>query len=481
MSEALQSDEPYVDPLDSQLVVLSEVLAVENHSMSGEEEYYTLLEKQGRLNQPTWKQGWPLCVICQGEHLLVHCPKWWDDSLNYEQRKKVASEHKRCYRCLSPIHSVAKCPRRDRCSYCLSDSHHTRLHDFFKEPKADGFVTASNSVFTFVGDNGAYKMRKKPELCTISFSVCYIKNPANGEKTKVCLIRDNCCSESICCMSIARKLGFAGETRERTTNGVGGCKWTTDVMSSMASLESLDGRHSFTIPLSFADKPCGDLKYLDWTQYIDNHPALLPIKKFLPQLSPEDNQACLMILGTDNPTLILKPDSSLDEVEGVPSWIGGEGYCKPFALRTVLGWSVCGFTGAQPPNPVEIVNGKTIISHCNVAFVGQEQRKRADVVTASAPGTQEFRSTQKPEVECQEQRRRASLVTASVPGIWESPPIQTLAPEQRKRALVVTANAPGVQGFPSTRKSVTNCQEQGCQAPVVTSCAPGTQEALLNT
>ena len=182
-------------------------------------------------------------------------------------------------------------------------------------------------------------------------------------------------------MSIARKLDCSGKKRTRTTNGVGGCAWTAEVMTAMATIESLDGRHSSTFPLSFAEKPCGNLKFVDWRSYLDSHPSLLPIKKLLPSLGPEDDDSVLMILGTDHPDLILRPDDSLNEAEGVPSWLGGEGFCKPFALRTVLGWSVCGFTGAQAPNAVEIVRGNVVLSHLSVAYVGQglERAQRATV------------------------------------------------------------------------------------------------------
>ena len=372
-------------PLDAypDFAVVSESSTVDhNQFMSAEEQHYTLLEKAGRFLQPAFKEGWPPCVACGAKHLLVYCPKWWNESLNYEQRKNIAIEHKRCFRCLSPAHSASKCPRHERCGVCLSDNHHTRLHNFSKDdPKNDGFVTTSKTTYSRAGENMACRMQKKIDLCTISFSVVYLKNPVNGEKVKVCCIRDNCCSESVCCMSIARKLDCSGKKRTRTTNGVGGCAWTAEVMTAMATIESLDGRHSSTFPLSFAEKPCGNLKFVDWRSYLDSHPSLLPIKKLLPSLGPEDDDSVLMILGTDHPDLILRPDDSLNEAEGVPSWLGGEGFCKPFALRTVLGWSVCGFTGAQAPNAVEIVRGNVVLSHLSVAYVGQglERAQRATV------------------------------------------------------------------------------------------------------
>ena len=202
---------------------------------------------------------------------------------------------------------------------------------------------------------------------TISYGVCYLKSPVTGEKVKINCIRDSCASESTCHMGVARLLGCEGPKMTRTTQGIGGCTWVTEVMTAMITLESLDGKHSQTFPLNFAEKPCGDLKFLDWRDFIGNHPQFSAISKELPEPAPAQGDLCEvnLILGTDHPDLILRPDESGPG----PAFIGGEGYCKPFALRTVLGWAVCGFTGPQPPNPLEVVNGRTILAQYSVSFV----------------------------------------------------------------------------------------------------------------
>ena len=215
-------------------------------------------------------------------------------------------------------------------------------------------------------------------------------------------------------MSIARTLGCTGNTKSRTTNGVGGCEWTTNVMTSMVTLESMDGRCSQTFPLSFAEKPCGNLKFVDWGIYLDNHPQFKEIKPFLPK--PGEDDSVLMILGTDHPDLILKPDDSLPG----PSWIGGEGYCKPFALRTILGWSVCGYTGANSPNSVEVVNGKIVLSHFSVAFVDQAEQESTLRVQTGQP----------------EQQHKTELVQAEQEStLW----VRTGSPEQQRETELVQA------------------------------------------
>ena len=331
----------------------------------GEEEYYVSQEKLGFLNRPVWKDTWPPCIACKGKHLLVFCPLFWSDQLSFAERKKLVVDNRRCFRCLHPAHTIAKCPRTEKCGFCLSGDHHTRLHDF-SQGEGETYVTIQNSVFKCAKEpHDCKKNKKELNLCTMGFSFCFLKNPQTGQSIKVCLIRDSCASESVCCLSVARILGCTGTSRQRTTNGVGGCEWKTEVMTSMITLESEDGRCSQTFPLSFAEKPCGDLKFLDWRLYLDNHPQLEPIRNFLPRAGDDDS--VLMILGTDHPDLISRPDETLPG----PSWIGGEGYCRPFALRTVLGWSVTGYTGAQPPNAVEVINGKIVLSHLGVAYVGQ--------------------------------------------------------------------------------------------------------------
>ncbi|KAG7312691.1 hypothetical protein JYU34_001059 [Plutella xylostella] len=65
------------------------------------------------------------CTLCKEDHYLCHCKEF--GKLNPEKRSELAREHRLCYNCLAPGHSVFNCKQKTSCRICRK-RHHTLLH-----------------------------------------------------------------------------------------------------------------------------------------------------------------------------------------------------------------------------------------------------------------------------------------------------------------------------------------------------------------
>ena len=128
----------------------------------------------------------------------------------------------------------------------------------------------------------------------------------------------------------------------------------------MAQICSWDGSYEETLPLQFTSNPCKGLRYVDWRNYIDQHEELAFLKDKLPEpaVPMEGMDQVQAILGNDLPHLILKQVNTGPE----PSQVGGNGWLKPIAIRTLLGWSVSGYTGYKPPEMIDVAEAKVALS-----------------------------------------------------------------------------------------------------------------------
>ena len=140
-----------------------------------------MMERKGKARrQPMWKEGWPLCPACNGKHILNVCQKFYED-MSLAQRKKMVSENNRCFRCLSPLHTISECRRDDHC-FCGSNLHHPGLHDWNKQST---MVGVTDRTYRSVGDSSVLIGKSALRMNTISYGVCFLKNPVTGERLKI--------------------------------------------------------------------------------------------------------------------------------------------------------------------------------------------------------------------------------------------------------------------------------------------------------
>ena len=236
---------------------------IPDHQLSGEAEGYYVLYNNNQDPKPSfeWRDHYPLCPVCQGKHFLNKC-KQFVFKLTHEEKMKVVHDNTRCYRCFSPAHQASACRRRDPCQTCFSKKHHTHLHDWSKEPETQ-LLASVEMAYKQVEDRD-YVQKLALRINTISFGVGYIGNPQTGNKIKVNLIKDSCGNHSTCHLGVARLLELQGGVKfTKSVVGVHGMEWNTPAEMHMVTFMSEDGRTQQTWPLTFADKPLGDLKFVD--------------------------------------------------------------------------------------------------------------------------------------------------------------------------------------------------------------------------
>ena len=67
----------------------------------------------------------PLCILCSVDHGLESCPSFV--AMDIEKRRKVLSEHKRCFVCLKANHLARLCKSGNQCNRC-GGRHHELVH-----------------------------------------------------------------------------------------------------------------------------------------------------------------------------------------------------------------------------------------------------------------------------------------------------------------------------------------------------------------
>ena len=290
--------------------------------------------------------------------------------MNYSQRLKVVEDHKRCMRCLGPsCPSVEKCrfQKGPPCEYCQLPIHHNRLHDFDKECQevvtincARGhYGTGVHQQYSESSPYEAYRFSGIKAL-TISYDVIELGSPVTGKWVKINCIRDGGCSQTLIHIGVARYLGLVGPEHKRQTKGVSGMVWNHVVTTCMVRLRSSSGDHCEMLPLNFTDSPCHGLKMVDWRNFLSFHEEFKPLEGQLPV--PADPQEGIDeiagVLGQDLPHLILRQDNS----KPGPSQYGGLGWMKPLAVRTLLGWSISGYTSRTPPERSDIAEARLTLN-----------------------------------------------------------------------------------------------------------------------
>ena len=187
----------------------------------------------------------------------------------------------------------------------------------------------------------------------------FIRNPKNGKQVKVNSLMYNCASVTSLDYSVARRLGLEGKKISMTSMGVAGLTITADAMVSLVEIVSIDGKTRELCPVRCTDSPGGPLQFFDWRTVQDKHAQLAHIT--LP--APADNDHIDMIIGNDLACLM-----KLETDQPGPFQLRGETFMSPLAERTVLGWTISGYTDPTPPKTKDILTGRVFLQNGVVAL-----------------------------------------------------------------------------------------------------------------
>jgi len=316
-------------------------------------EAYTLFGQQGTWNDKQWTDNQEVCPMHKLKHKLIYCPAFRHDILP-AQRLDIVKKEGRCMRCISPFHTTKECRRQNRpnCFRCNSHEHHHLLHI---EEKQTHYININDAGTVCQVSNKTQGQLRRNKVTLLQIPI-RIRNPANNKAEEIYVIIDSGSTATFLDSSLMSRLGLRGVPQEIRTKGVGGIDYTGYVTNTMVALESIDGSIKQQVPVKFSYQPTGDLKYVDWNRYKDRFPELSDIQ--LPQPTKPISTKVLGILGND-----LKFITRLDQSYNGRPQIGGDGYMKPMAQKTLLGWAISGFNSTEPPTTQEFIDGSVALNN----------------------------------------------------------------------------------------------------------------------
>lgn len=255
----------------------------------------SFVSNQGRTVTP--------CPFCNQEHRLYMCDAF--KALKPEQKLNVIVDKKLCENCLLDNHVVETCMRPSMCGINDCKEKHSR---FIHQCKIQVQNTSEVSAFTNVGT----------KIC-----IPVVKVKVNNVSDSSALL-DTCSTSTFCSQRLADKLGLKGVSVKyelSTLNNKGLSKETGLIPSlyveSTSSGEMLSLKNVYIID----DIPMTDAK-IDVNEF--SHLCDLPVQQTVGEVD--------LLIGQDNSEALLPLEVRKGEV--------GE----PFAVRTLLGWSLHGPT-----------------------------------------------------------------------------------------------------------------------------------------
>ncbi|KAG1680849.1 hypothetical protein GQR58_012101 [Nymphon striatum] len=272
------------------------------------------------------------CLYCNSvEHLLYNCPKFTNLPVN--DRVTFILKDKLCFNCITGKHMAKDCYSKFRCNICKG-KHHRLLHGGFNRtyeninnnpdlnPSAHNFVPSSSSVANTITNNSIIN---KSLLNKTWFPL--VKVYVHGHPA-VALI-DVCSTNSYVKSSFAYKVGLMGQNVSCVMNTLNGesqmdgklYKVNVNYQDNRSILISAYGVKDIPVPL-----PTTNAKHY---QHLHD----------LAFIQASDNSVDLL-LGSDTGKII-EPIEIRNSI--LPH--------QPYAVRTELGWYVCGANNIENTKP----------------------------------------------------------------------------------------------------------------------------------
>ena len=262
------------------------------------------------------------CVLCSQPHRLWSCTQF--KAFNPRERYLLVVQHKLCHNCLQ-AHETSSCSKRSVCSVPGCNLKHTK---FIHGGDQDNSRTNNENNATVTN-------------CKVVSGTCMPVVPVtvNGH-TKVFCLLDGGSSNSFCTRDLAKSLGIRGEPREINLNTVDN---SVSVQTEMVNLNiAAENGETLNMPGTFIiDNIPSACAQVDKSAYahlreLDDLPAY------------QGHVKIDLLIGQDNAEALIP----LDVRKGKPG--------DPFAVRTVLGWTLNGKLRDSKVNKSVISNYVTL-------------------------------------------------------------------------------------------------------------------------
>ncbi|XP_071570688.1 uncharacterized protein [Temnothorax nylanderi] len=278
------------------------------------------------------------CSICKGEHYVVKCPKYVDETV--AQRLALIVKHQLCYNCLRK-HRVANCKVTKRCKKCKK-KHHTTIHkedvSFVKKETKSEPLPQSNSASV---DQNQVKVlhstvdETSPLSCVLLATAQVLIVSEKNEVRKVRALLDQGSEISLISERVVQQLKLPrvhssisltgiGEQKSNTTKGFTSFKIRSHFGSELDLTVAAYILPKLTSSIPSVKIPAGSWPHLEGIRLAD--------PKFLKPGSID------LILGADIYGYLLEGELLKGSVE------------SPVAQATKLGWVISGPTTIGKPS-----------------------------------------------------------------------------------------------------------------------------------
>ena len=261
------------------------------------------------------------CWFCGDAHLVYNCTKL--EEMTFNERRDALRDKRMCFSCLRQGHIASKCRNRQKCNKCNRD-HPTILHR--EETQVEHVEQVNVNLYTnFCGRNNT-----SGRGCSVV--PINVKAP-NGNEVRTYAFLDKGSDATFCTNKLLSRLGIrSGDvvpTSLQVSTMNGECRSECSVVTGL-SVGSLDDDNLYRVPPVYSV----DSIPVSKSSVISND----DIRKW-PHLNgvevPSIESDICMLIGNDAPKL-LEPHKFINSTEE----------SDVHAVKTVLGWVICGgFSG----------------------------------------------------------------------------------------------------------------------------------------
>lgn len=267
----------------------------------------------------------PPCHYCQNNHALESCRKI--QQLAHKGRIDFLRNKGLCFGCLTPGHMIKTCKKRIQCKTC-SLKHPQILHiekDNPKDPKEGGVCPPHSVPHQTVGFTAAGASE-----CLLSIIPVKVRSQKSGMCVETYAFIDPGSTGTFCTEELQKKLDAKGKPTQIVLNTMGqdkekGQKLFKSVMLTDVEVSGLDESAYIQLPKVFTHSTIPvQQENIPKPHHLKSWPYLAEV--YLPEINADVG----LLISANNP-------KTMEPWHVVNSQQNG-----PFAVKTVLGWMVCG-------------------------------------------------------------------------------------------------------------------------------------------
>ncbi len=281
-------------------------------------------------NDRDWN-GVKSCIMCDGAHGLDKCPNFL--SLRMEQRHTYIKNNFLCFKCLKKYHISKDCRNKMTCEVC-GQKHPTSLHEYRSTntstdgPSTDGHVTSS-VVGSVYGAN--------VEQTSMIVPVWVSHRHDTSREVLVYAMLDTQSDSTFALQSLTDNLGVQGVPTKLRLSTITGREQPVEMHKiSGLMVRAFSGEKRFQLPSAYTREEIPvNRAHIPTPLTAESWKHLEFLNK---ELLPLNNADVGLLIGYDCPEVITPR-------EVIPAPLNNNR--APFAIKTVLGWSIVGKSGPK--------------------------------------------------------------------------------------------------------------------------------------